>query len=62
LTQAKEGKFLVMEQRFKFFEGNALGLLIGSIMFGFFASAIPDWSFSIFIVTILITIITLSIA
>lgn len=49
-------------ERFKFFEGNALGILINSIIFGFFASAIPDWSFRIFLLNVVITIISLGIA
>lgn len=50
------------EQRFKFFEGNALGLLISSVLFGFFGSAIPDWSFGIFLLNLLITIFSLGLA
>ncbi|WP_148361195.1 hypothetical protein [Bacillus timonensis] len=50
------------EQRIKFFEGNALGLLIGPVMFGFFGSAIPDWSFRIFLLMMVTTFILLCIA
>ncbi|WP_394238873.1 hypothetical protein [Niallia oryzisoli] len=53
---------LESEQRFKFFEGNGLGVLISSVIFGFFGSAIPDWSFGILLLNLIITIISLGLS
>lgn len=50
------------EQRFKFFEGNGLAVLIGPFVFGLFGSLIPDWSFRIFLLNILITIFSVGLA
>lgn len=50
------------EKKFKFFQGNALYLLGSCLLFGFFGNAIPDWSFSVFVLNTLITIFCLCIA
>ncbi|WP_071396394.1 hypothetical protein [Bacillus tuaregi] len=50
------------EQRFKFFEGNGLAVLMGPFLFGVLGCTIPNWSFRIFIFNMLITIFSVGLA